>query len=453
MSTTQSAPEPERRQLRSYVRRAGRITTAQARALRELWPKYGVEFSPHAADLDAIFGRTAPRLLEIGFGNGEVLTTVAMQRRDWDCVGIEVHEPGVGRAMLQAESAQLSNLRVFRHDAIDVLTQQIPDDSFDEIFIFFPDPWPKKRHHKRRLIQRPFAELLTSRLRSGGTLRLATDWQPYAEQIREVLDACPGLTSCAGQSGYAPRPSIRPLTRFERRGQRLGHAVWDLEYQKSLGETALHAVDHELHGECPQDDSRQSAHHICAGDAERTHDLWCKQHQYECNRQHEDYDAHHPQEKQRSTLQASSDEKDCCERARPGDKWERERKYRDVWPPLGLLFFGAGSRSGAGGAHIHHVERDQEQHQAAKNAKRIQTDAHRVEERTARERERHENESCKDYSLASHPAFVADACTLGERCEHRHEADWFDYHEEQHEELDQRFNHDAVQKILRLPRV
>jgi tRNA (guanine-N7-)-methyltransferase len=232
MSTTPSAPEPERRQVRSYVLRAGRITTAQARALKELWPKYGVDFSPHVADLNVIFGRVASRLLEIGFGNGEVLTTVAAQRRDWDCLGIEVHQPGVGRALLQAESAELSNLRVFRHDAIEVLERRIADESFDEIFIFFPDPWPKKRHHKRRLIQRPFAELLTSKLRRGGTLRLATDWQPYAEQMRDVLDARAALSNCAGQAGYADRPSIRPLTRFERRGQRLGHGVWDLEYRK-----------------------------------------------------------------------------------------------------------------------------------------------------------------------------------------------------------------------------
>ena len=231
MSTIHSAPEPERRHVRSYVRRAGRITVAQARALKELWPKYGVDFSPHAADLNAVFGRTAPRLLEIGFGNGEVLTAVAAQRRDWDCLGIEVHEPGVGRVLLQAELGELSNLRVFRHDAIEVLAQ-IADESFDEIFIFFPDPWPKKRHHKRRLIQGPFAELLTSKLRHGATLRLATDWQPYAEQMREVLDARAELRNCASQAGYAERPTIRPLTRFERRGQRLGHGVWDLVYRR-----------------------------------------------------------------------------------------------------------------------------------------------------------------------------------------------------------------------------
>ena len=232
MSTMHSTSEPERRHVRSYVRRAGRITSAQARALKELWPKYGVDYSSQAVDLNVLFGRTAPRLLEIGFGNGEVLAAVAAQRRDWDCIGIEVHEPGVGRVLLQAESAELANLRVFRHDAIEVLEQQIAAESFDEIFVFFPDPWPKKRHHKRRLIQGPFADLLTSKLRHGGALRLATDWQPYAEQMREVLDACAALSNCAGQAGYADRPSIRPLTRFERRGQRLGHGVWDLEYRR-----------------------------------------------------------------------------------------------------------------------------------------------------------------------------------------------------------------------------
>jgi tRNA (guanine-N7-)-methyltransferase len=229
MSTPHSEPQ---RQLRSYVRRAGRITTAQARALKELWPQYGLDYSLNRVDLNSVFGRSAPRLLEIGFGNGEVLTAVATQRRDWDCIGIEVHEPGVGRVLLEAASARLANLRIFRHDAIEVLTHQVTDASFDEAFVFFPDPWPKKRHHKRRLIQRPFAELLTSRLRPGAALRLATDWQPYAEQMREVLDACAGLSSRAGESGYAERPSIRPPTRFERRGQRLGLGVWDLEYRR-----------------------------------------------------------------------------------------------------------------------------------------------------------------------------------------------------------------------------
>ncbi|HKE43496.1 MAG TPA: tRNA (guanosine(46)-N7)-methyltransferase TrmB [Steroidobacteraceae bacterium] len=221
-----------RRHVRSYVRRAGRITTAQARALEELWPRFGIDFAPAPIDLEHVFGRRAPRLLEIGFGNGEVLTAVAGQRPDWDCLGIEVHEPGVGRVLLQADAGNHLNLRVSRHDAVEVLTHQLADDSFDEIFIFFPDPWPKKRHHKRRLIQAPFATLLARKLKRGGVLRLATDWQPYAEQMREVLDACDGLTNCGNESGYAARPGIRPPTRFERRGQRLGHGVWDLEYRR-----------------------------------------------------------------------------------------------------------------------------------------------------------------------------------------------------------------------------
>ena len=232
MPAATSTPERARRQVRSYVRRAGRITTAQARALEALWPKFGLEYAPFDLNLDVVFGRSVPRLLEIGFGNGEVLVEVAAQRGDWDCVGIEVHEPGVGRALLQAEARGLTNLRLFRHDAVEVLTHQLADDSFDEIFIFFPDPWPKTRHHKRRLIQGPFADLLARKLRRGGILRLATDWHPYAEQMRDVLDACAGLINCAGSGKYSARPSIRPLTRFERRGQRLGHGVWDLEYQK-----------------------------------------------------------------------------------------------------------------------------------------------------------------------------------------------------------------------------
>jgi tRNA (guanine-N7-)-methyltransferase len=233
MPTSTSAAESQRR-VRSYVRRAGRITTAQARALEELWPKFGIDFSPERIDLDQVFGRSARRLLEIGFGNGEALCAIAARRPEWDCLGIEVHEPGVGRVLLQAASSGLVNLRVIRHDAVEVLSHQLADDTFDEIFIYFPDPWPKKRHHKRRLVQAPFAQLLTAKLRPGAILRLATDWQPYAEQMREVLDACDGLTNCGGESGYAPRPAIRPPTRFERRGQRLGHGVWDLEYRKAV---------------------------------------------------------------------------------------------------------------------------------------------------------------------------------------------------------------------------
>src|SRR5215470_17857738 len=159
MPTTPPTAELQRH-VRSYVRRAGRITTAQARALEELWPKFGIDFATERLDLDRVFARAAPRLLEIGFGNGEVLCAIAAQRPEWDCLGIEVHEPGIGRVLLHAKSASLGNLRVFRHDAVEVLGHQLADEAFDEIFIFFPDPWPKKRHHKRRLVQAPFANLL-----------------------------------------------------------------------------------------------------------------------------------------------------------------------------------------------------------------------------------------------------------------------------------------------------
>ncbi len=229
---TPGADAPRRR-VRSFVRRGGRITVAQARALTELWPRFGIDFAPQPLDLDAAFGRRASRLLEIGFGNGETLFAIARERADWDCLGIEVHEPGVGRLLLQASEASLGNLRILCHDAVEVLEQQIPDESFDEALVFFPDPWPKKRHHKRRLIQPPFAALLARKLRRGAVLRLATDWQPYAGQMLEVLNRCELLVNDAADRAFCPRPAIRPPTRFERRGQRLGHGVWDLEYRKA----------------------------------------------------------------------------------------------------------------------------------------------------------------------------------------------------------------------------
>lgn len=221
-----------RRRVRSFVRRGGRITAAQARALKELWAGLGIDFAPQPLDLDRVFGRRARRLLEIGFGNGEALLAIARERSDWDCLGVEVYEPGVGRLLLQAHAAGVRNLRVLCHDVVEVLEQQLPDSSIDEVLVFFPDPWPKKRHHKRRLIQPTFATLLARKLAPGGVLRLATDWQPYAEHMLEVLNACELLVNDAPERAYAPRPLIRPPTRFERRGQRLGHGVWDLEYRK-----------------------------------------------------------------------------------------------------------------------------------------------------------------------------------------------------------------------------
>lgn len=220
------------RGIRSFVLRAGRITPAQERALAELWPKYGIDTGTAALDLDVLFGRSAPRCLEIGFGTGEVIGSLAASNPAIDYLGIEVHRPGVGRLLLQAEQAQLSNLRVICRDAVEVLRQTIIAGSFDEVLVFFPDPWHKKRHHKRRLIDAEFVALIVDKLRTGGVLRLATDWQEYAEQMQSVCTANVRLASQGPDGGYAQRPGFRPPTRFERRGERLGHGVWDLAYTK-----------------------------------------------------------------------------------------------------------------------------------------------------------------------------------------------------------------------------
>ena len=228
---------PTRRSVRSFVLRAGRATAAQQRALEELWPQYGVEYAPQPLDLDRLFGRTAPRMLEIGFGAGEALLSFAQAHRDIDCIGVEVHRPGVGRLLLGAQAANASNLRVICHDAVEVLQHQLPPESIDLVHIFFPDPWPKKRHHKRRLIQPAFVELLARVLTTDGTLRLATDWAHYAQHMRDTLDASNSFANAGGEQGYAERASERPLTRFERRGQRLGHQVWDLCYLKRMADS------------------------------------------------------------------------------------------------------------------------------------------------------------------------------------------------------------------------
>jgi len=220
------------RGVRSFVLRAGRATAGQQRALEQLWPKYGVEFSQSPLDLQALFGRAAPRMLEIGFGAGEALLEFASAHPEIDCIGIEVHRPGVGRLLLGAEAAMLRNLRVICHDAVEVLQHQLPPASVAVVHIFFPDPWPKKRHHKRRLIQPAFVELLAKVIAPGGTLRLATDWEPYAQHMRAVIDASPAFANSAADAGFVARAAERVLTRFERRGQRLGHSVWDLEYRR-----------------------------------------------------------------------------------------------------------------------------------------------------------------------------------------------------------------------------
>jgi tRNA (guanine-N7-)-methyltransferase len=219
------------RRIRSFVLRAGRTTVAQERALADLWPAYGID-SKDALDIGTIFGRSAPCSLEIGFGAGEVIGHLAETHSDRDYLGIEVHRSGVGRLLLRAEQGGLRNLRVICDDAVDVLRERIADGTFDEVLVFFPDPWHKKRHHKRRLIDAPFAALLAAKLRTGGTLRLATDWQDYAQQMLAVCNATAGLENLSPDATYVARPQFRPPTRFERRGERLGHGVWDLAYVK-----------------------------------------------------------------------------------------------------------------------------------------------------------------------------------------------------------------------------
>ena len=217
--------------MRSFVMRAGRITDAQRRALEELWPRFGLSYSAQPLGLAALYGREAPCTLEIGFGNGEHLAARALAEPRRNFLGVEVHRPGIGHLLLAAAAAGLANLRVIDHDAVEVLRDQIAPDTLDEIQILFPDPWPKKRHHKRRLIQPGFAALAASRLRPGGWLRLATDWAPYALHMRLVLDECPLLVR---QEASAPgdSPAVRAATRFEQRGLRLGHEVTDVAYRR-----------------------------------------------------------------------------------------------------------------------------------------------------------------------------------------------------------------------------
>ena len=220
------------RRIRSFVLRAGRTTPAQERALGELWPAYGIDLTEAPLDLAQVFGRTAPRCLEIGFGAGEVIGALAQNNPHIDYLGVEVHRSGVGRLLLRAQQCSFKNLRVICSDAVDVLHDHIADAAFDEILVFFPDPWHKKRHHKRRLIEPSFVSLAAAKLRSGGTLRLATDWQAYAEQMLAVCNANPALESLSPDRTYVPRPEFRPPTRLERRGERLGHGVWDLAFAK-----------------------------------------------------------------------------------------------------------------------------------------------------------------------------------------------------------------------------
>jgi tRNA (guanine-N7-)-methyltransferase len=221
-----------RRPIRSFVRREGRLTAAQARALEGLWPRFGLEPGEDEIDFDREFGRSAPVILEIGFGNGESLATIAETHPLNNYIGIEVHRPGVGSLLLRLEERQINNVRVICQDATEVIQKNIPDNSLDAIYLFFPDPWPKKKHHKRRLVHAGFVQQLRQKLKVGGRFHMATDWQDYAEHMLSVMSTADGFTNTAASGSYCPRPDYRPETKFERRGLRLGHGVWDLVYER-----------------------------------------------------------------------------------------------------------------------------------------------------------------------------------------------------------------------------
>lgn len=229
--TATTAHHPHRnRPVRSFVLRAGRVGPGQARALAELGPRFVLPFQPTPPDWDALFGRAAPRVLEIGFGMGQATADIAAARPDLDFIGVEVHPPGVGALLRHIGERGLTNIRILQHDAVQVLQQMVVPATLAGVHVYFPDPWHKKRHHKRRLIQPPLVDLLASRLAPGGWLHCATDWEDYAQQMLQVLGDCPALANTA--DGYAPRPAMRPLTKFEARGLKLGHGVWDLLFTR-----------------------------------------------------------------------------------------------------------------------------------------------------------------------------------------------------------------------------
>ena len=224
------ADVPFPKTIRSYVRRTGRVTTGQAKAFAELGPLYILDYQEAPLDADAVYQRKAPLILEIGFGMGEATAHIARVRPEDNFLCCEVHEPGVGALLKRIGEQEITNIRILQHDAVEVLDHMLPEGTLDGIHIFFPDPWHKKKHNKRRLIQSPFVAKLAARLKSGGYIHCATDWQPYAEQMLEVLSAEPLLRNTA--EGYAPQPEYRPLTKFENRGIRLGHGVWDLVFRR-----------------------------------------------------------------------------------------------------------------------------------------------------------------------------------------------------------------------------
>jgi tRNA (guanine-N7-)-methyltransferase len=227
-----AGPAKHHRPIRSFVRRAGRLTSSQQRALDELWPDFGLQFDQQPMDAAAVFGRDAPVVLEIGFGNGDTLVQLAAAAPDTNFLGVEVHEPGIGHCLIAARAAGIANLRLIAHDAMDVLRHQLPPAGLERINLYFPDPWPKKRHHKRRIVQPAFLELVADRLAPGGTIHIATDWANYAEHIDGVF-AASGQFRCSERREHdGDRPLDRPVTKFERRGLRHGHRIVDWRFEK-----------------------------------------------------------------------------------------------------------------------------------------------------------------------------------------------------------------------------
>ncbi|CUS48485.1 MAG: tRNA (guanine-N(7)-)-methyltransferase TrmB [Idiomarinaceae bacterium HL-53] len=227
-----SAPAEYMRRIRSFVKREGRLTKGQAVALETLWPVWGINApaSSETLNLETIFGRSAPVVLEIGFGMGQSLVAMAKAAPETNFIGIEVHRPGVGACLMEAQAQGVENLRVIEFDAVEVLEQWLPDHCLDKVQIFFPDPWHKKRHHKRRLVQTEFVTLLHQKMKTHGVLHLATDWENYAEYMLEVLNPLPLFENQSEDNTYIARPDERPLTKFEKRGQKLGHGVWDMKF-------------------------------------------------------------------------------------------------------------------------------------------------------------------------------------------------------------------------------
>ena len=220
------------RKVRSFMRREGRLTEGQRRGLEEQWPTCGIEPNDTTLDFDVEFGRRAPRILEIGFGMGESLAAMALAHPENDYLGIEVYRPGVGSLLRQVGENRSANVRVISEDAVLVLEKMIPDGSLDRLQLFFPDPWHKTRHHKRRIVQPDFVALICNKLKPGGVFHMATDWEAYAKHMMEVMSAASDYENCVANGEYAPRPEFRPLTKFEQRGHRLGHGVWDLLFKR-----------------------------------------------------------------------------------------------------------------------------------------------------------------------------------------------------------------------------